>query len=234
MSEPKLVIKQQKSARWHAGWVIGGLIILALTYWIGGLMQIKQQRQTDEKVSWLEQQLEEYRQAYQKANQDLVMQAQSAKVDNQSSQQLIATIKQLQETQQKLEEELGFYRNIMAPELARDGLTIADFELTRNGENSPPRFKLVLTQAGKQEQFLKGKVSMKLHGKKNGSSASYEFRELGTFQPKHFQFQFKYFQNIEGELNLPDGFIAEKISITARTSGLRKNQISEKQVDWNI
>ena len=87
---------------------------------------------------------------------------------------------------------------------------------------------------GRQEQFLKGQVELNLHGKINGEEKVYPFRELGTFQAKDFQFQFKYFQNIEGELSLPEGFIAEFITVQARTLGLRKNQTAEKQIDWSI
>jgi hypothetical protein len=234
MVGPQLVITQKKSVVWYAAWSVFSLIILAICYGAGRYHSIEIQRELNERAENLQTDLDKYQRAYLQANEDLVMQTQTARVDNQSNQQLVETVKRLQETQMQLESELKFYRNIMAPELDQQGLTIAEFDVSKQTPDSKPRFKLVLTQVGRQEQFLKGQVELNLHGKINGEEKVYPFRELGTFQAKDFQFQFKYFQNIEGELSLPEGFIAEFITVQARTLGLRKNQTAEKQIDWSI
>ena len=208
--------------------------MLGISFYFGRYLAIDEREEALERAAWLESKLNEYQQAYQKANQELVMQTQSAKVDNQSQQQLLQTVKALQDTQKELEAELKFYRNIMAPELDQQGLTIAKLELNKSQENKVTRFKLVLTQAGKQEQFLKGTVELEVAGEEAGKAKVYPFRELGAFQNKDFQFQFRYFQNIEGEIALPNGFVAESINVRARTSGLRKNQSTEKQFQWKI
>jgi len=234
MVSPQLVIKEQKTVLWYVGWGSLALLLLAVFYFAGRYDASEVEQALNERVAGLEVELNKYRQAYLQANEDLVMQAQTAKVDNQSNQQLVETVKQLQEAQRQLESELKFYRNIMAPELDKQGLTIAEFDVTQTGNNGNPRFKLVLTQAGRQEQFLKGDVELKLHGKLDGESKVYPFRELGTFNAKDFQFQFRYFQNIEGELSLPEGFTAEFVTVQAKTRGLRKNQTAQKQINWTI
>ncbi|MCW8877100.1 MAG: hypothetical protein OQJ89_15435 [Kangiellaceae bacterium] len=231
---PQLIIKQKKTAIWYAGWGTVVIGLLAISFYIGRYIAVKEREETLQRAAWLEQKLKEYQQAYQKANEDLVMQTQSAKVDNKSNQQLVETVKQLQDTQRELEAELSFYRNIMAPELAKEGLTIADLELSKLNQQSPIHFKLMLTQAGKQEQFLKGEVILKVAGTLDGNQKVYQFRELGAFQSKDFQFQFRYFQNIEGAIVLPTGFVAQQVTVTAKTRGLRKNQSAEKQFEWNI
>ena len=234
MAGPKLVITEQKSSVWYVGWILIVSILLGISFYFGRYLAIDEREEALERSAWLESKLNEYQQAYQKANQELVMQTQSAKVDNQSQQQLLQTVKALQDTQKELEAELKFYRNIMAPELDQQGLTIANLELANNQENKLTRFKLVLTQAGKQEQFLKGVVELEVSGEEAGKEKVYPFRELGAFQNKDFQFQFRYFQNIEGEIALPNGFVAESINVRAKTSGLRKNQSAEKQFQWKI
>jgi len=234
MAGPKLVITQQKSAFWYIGWVVLVSLFLSTSFYIGRYIAIKEREETLERVAWLQGKLDEYQQAYQDANQKLVMQTQSAKVDNQSQQQLMETIKQLQDVQKELEAELKFYRNIMAPELDQQGLTIANLELSSSQQANMKHFKLVLTQAGKQEQFLKGSVEIEIAGEQSGKAKVYPIRELGAFQSKDFQFQFRYFQNIEGEIALPTGFVAESVIVRAKTRGLRKNQSTEKQFRWNI
>ncbi|WP_444997169.1 DUF6776 family protein [Aliikangiella sp. IMCC44359] len=233
MSGSRLIVTQQKTLAWYIGWGIVVLVALAVSYVAGRYFSAAERQEAIKRADFLQEELKKFQSAYQQVNEDLVMQTQSAKVDNQSSQQLVETVKRLQSVQNKLESELRFYRNIMAPELDKQGLTIAEFDIIEDSEKNSPRFKLVLTQAGKQEQFLKGNVDLKLKGKLAGVDKVYSFKELGTFQAKHFQFQFRYFQNIEGELSLPEGFIAEEVVIKARTHGLRKNQTAEKQVNWN-
>ena len=233
MSGPKLVIKQQISPLKLGLWAVLAVILLLGCFFLGRYLAVDERQQLIAQTVWLQEKLDEYQQAYQEANESLVMQTQSSKVDDQSSQQLIDSIKQLRDTQMQLEAELQFYRNIMAPELSKEGLTIADFELLDSQSSDSSRFKLVLTQAGRQEQFIKGKVELKLEGLLNGEPKTFAFSELGTFQAKHFQFQFRYFQNIEGEIVLPQGFTAEQVTISARTQGLRKNQTTEKKVNWS-
>jgi len=234
MSEPKLIIKQQKSTFWYLGLILFIVGLLVVSYSIGRYLAFDERQGLFDKLELLERKLDNSQQAYQEVNQNLVMQTQSAKVDDQSSQRLVDNIKQLQDTQLQLEEELKFYRSIMAPELTQEGLTIADFEMNQKSKEELPKFKLVLIQAGKQEQFLKGKVEIKINGLLNGELTSFTFSELGTFQSEHFQFQFKYFQNIEGEIELPYGFVAKQVSIVATTQGLKKNQAAEKIVAWSI
>jgi hypothetical protein len=234
MSQSRLIITQKKSLLWYCGWGLVAAVFLVASYFFGRMVSHESEQQAIERVIWLENELDKFQTAYQQANQDLIMQAQTAKVDNQSNQQLVETVKQMQQTQLSLESELSFYRKIMAPELDQEGLTIANFQVTPSNNGNSYSYKLVLTQAGKQDQFLKGSVSLILHGQLAGKTKAYRFRELGTFKSKDFQFQFRYFQNLEGEIELPADFIAEKVEIEAKTSGLRKNQSAQYQFSWNI
>jgi hypothetical protein len=79
---------------------------------------------------------------------------------------------------------------------------------------------------------LKGSVAIHVDGLFNGKQTAYDVRELGTFENKQFNFQFKYFQNIQGFLQLPDGFIAHKVSISAKTKGRGKKYNIQRQFDW--
>ncbi|MEP1740048.1 MAG: DUF6776 family protein, partial [Kangiellaceae bacterium] len=69
-------------------------------------------------------------------------------------------------------------------------------------------------------------------GELDGQAREFDIRELGTFKNSDFQFQFKYFQNIQGTIELPGGFIAKSINVSAQTKGLRKNQKTNLKVSW--
>lgn len=236
MTEKRLVVQYEKTPLWFVFWTCIIVSVLLLCFYVGRYLSVYERESAIEEAKSLQKQLDVYQEAYEKANHELVTQAQYAKVDSLSNQQLIETIKRLQKTQSKLRSELTFYRNIMAPELDQKGLTIAEFNVSKSQSNKGLYFKLVLTQSGKQDQFLKGSVKLTINGSnaKTGSPVSYHFNDLGNFDAKHFQFKFRYFQNMEGEIKLPVGFVPKTVSIVAQTKGLKKNQLAKKQVDWEV
>jgi len=105
-------------------------------------------------------------------------------------------------------------------------------------------FRLTIIQAQKQAQFLKGSVEITLFGQDKGigqdnnqasqlnHQLSYQFRELGTFKTADFRFQFKYFQNIQGFIQLPKDFMPQRLVAIAKTKGLRKNQTAKFETLW--
>ena len=232
MNQSKLVIKQQKSRLWYvtAGFLV--LFVFVSTYVAGRYLALVDLATTKDELAISQQRLTATQSALDKASESLVMQKQSSQVDNQSNQELVNNVKSLQQTQNALEEELKFYRKIMAPEREQEGLAIDALQISKTDQVDEFHFRVTLIQAGKQSQFLKGDIILRLSGLLNGKNTEYDFRELGPFKAKHFQFQFKYFQNIQGFINLPSGFEAKKLTVAAQTKGRRKNQKAEKQMVW--
>jgi uncharacterized protein DUF6776 len=227
-----LVIKQQKTKPWYIG--VGSLVVLLFTasYLTGRYLAISDLSETKQQLASVELELAETKSALDNLNEQLVMQAQSAQVDNLSNQELINSVKSLQQNNKKLVEELTFYRKIMAPERDKDGLVVDSIKLFNTDKENVFQVRTTLIQAGKQLQFLKGSILIKVAGELDGQAREFDIRELGTFKNSDFQFQFKYFQNIQGTIELPGGFIAKSINVSAQTKGLRKNQKTNLKVSW--
>jgi uncharacterized protein DUF6776 len=227
-----LVIKQQKTKPWYIG--VGSLVVLLFTasYLTGRYLAISDLSETKQQLASVELELAETKSALDNLNERLVMQAQSAQVDNLSNQELINSVKSLQQNNKKLVEELTFYRKIMAPERDKDGLVVDSIKLFNTDKENVFQVRTTLIQAGKQLQFLKGSILIKVAGELDGQAREFDIRELGTFKNSDFQFQFKYFQNIQGTIELPGGFIAKSINVSAQTKGLRKNQKTNLKVSW--
>lgn len=227
-----LVIKQQKTKPWYIG--VGSLVVLLFTasYLTGRYLAISDLSETKQQLASIELELAETKSALDNLNERLVMQAQSAQVDNLSNQELINSVKSLQQNNKKLVEELTFYRKIMAPERDKDGLVVDSIKLFNTDKENVFQVRTTLIQAGKQLQFLKGSILIKVAGELDGQAREFDIRELGTFKNSDFQFQFKYFQNIQGTIELPGGFIAKSINVSAQTKGLRKNQKTNLKVSW--
>lgn len=232
MTHSNLIIKPQKSRLWYTTAGFSLSLLFVVIYVTGRYLSLADLASTKEELAVSQERLAVTQRALDRASESLVMQKQSSQVDNQSNQELVNSVKNMQQVQNDLEEELKFYRKIMAPERDQEGLAIDALDVSRTDKADEFHFRLTLIQAGKQSQFLKGDIILRLSGLLNGKNTEYDFRELGTFKVKHFEFQFKYFQNIQGFINLPSGFEAKKLTVAAQTKGRRKNQKAEKQMIW--
>jgi len=57
--------------------------------------------------------------------------------------------------------------------------------------------------------------------------------ELDTEKQEAIRFRFRYFQNINGELVLPDGFEPREVMIVAQSSGNNAQRL-EKRFEWRL
>lgn len=119
------------------------------------------------------------------------------------------------ERQTKLREKIGFYEQVMAPELSQEGLLIDGFNVEPAASDNSYRFELVLIQQNKVKKSLKGTLDITLLGSENGEAKQYKLRKLLVDPEQTLKFGFKYFQVVQSEIKLPDGFIVEQVSVHA-------------------
>jgi hypothetical protein len=134
-----------------------------------------------------------------------------------------------------LRKELAFYQQVMAPELNPLGLAIDDFAIEKTLSQGYYRFRLVLVQQEKVKSTLKGKVDITLHGSEGGQPTRYTLSNLMERQGDVLKYNFKYFQMIEGEFQLPEYFLPEKVALhTTIYKYKRKLGKLDKNFDWVI
>ncbi|MFT6988351.1 MAG: hypothetical protein ACJASL_000313 [Paraglaciecola sp.] len=115
-----------------------------------------------------------------------------------------------------LRTQLAFYQQVMAPELNEQGFLIEGFNIEPALSDNSYRFELVLMQQNKTKNTLRGNLKVTLIGSENGKAKQYAIDSmLFDQQRKKLTFGFKYFQVIEGEIKLPDGFRPEQVSVHA-------------------
>lgn len=103
----------------------------------------------------------------------------------------------------ELNEELAFYRRIMAPADGEAGLRIQAFEITGGSEADSYRLKLVLVQSPQRGGKAQGQVDLRLKGVLDGRDRDLSLQELSAAP---LQFEFLYFQELDLEVTLPEGF----------------------------
>jgi hypothetical protein len=126
------------------------------------------------------------------------------------------------------QEAIAFYRGIVSPADGKPGLRVQDFKLTRGGEEREFILRLVLVQAMKHDRKVSGDVSVSVEGSENGEVKSYALTDLlPADADKAWPFSFRYFQNFDRQLVLPDGFTPERVHVEVRSRTRSISSIEE-------
>lgn len=159
---------------------------------------------------------------------ELVADKRSTEIERHAYTEVNKTLQKLQAEILELKEEVAFYRSIVAPRESARGLRIQRFNVMPTGVDKTYRYKLVLTQVIKNNQLTRGTVEMQLEGLSNGKPQSFNLVSLSAKGETRLDFRFKYYQNFEGDVVLPDGFVPSRIHIKVDSNKINL----EKTFDW--
>jgi hypothetical protein len=130
-----------------------------------------------------------------------------------SEQKTFEEIKQGLEREKALQQDIAFYQQVMAPELSQQGFVIDAFNVSKSLSDRAYRFEIVLMQREKINNTLKGTLDVVLIGSEAGNAKQYALKDLLVDQNMSLNFGFKYFQVVEGEIQLPENFLPERVLI---------------------
>jgi hypothetical protein len=90
----------------------------------------------------------------------------------------------------------------------------------------------VLVQSLKHDRKVTGDVNLSIDGEEGGADTTYNFSQLLPADTSaSWPFSFRYFQDFDREIVLPDGFTPEKITIEVR-SKTRSISSIEESYSW--
>lgn len=149
-------------------------------------------------------------------------------VDAESYKEVGASLVKLQAKIQEQKDAIAFYRGIVSPEDGEAGLRVQDLKLTRSARERAFNVRLVLVQSLKHDRKVSGDVSLSVEGEQGGETATYPYRELMPEESKgDWAFSFRYFQDFDREIVLPDGFTPERIIIEVHSKTRSIDSIEE-------
>ena len=153
-------------------------------------------------------------------------------VDVESYRDIEVSLVTLQAKIQEQTNEIAFYRGIVSPADGVAGLRVQDLRLTRAGAERAYKVRLVLVQSLKHDRTVSGDVGLFVEGVQDGNEVSYPYSQLLAAEAdKTWSFQFRYFQDFNREIILPDGFTPENIKIEVR-SKTRSISSIEESFSW--
>lgn len=170
---------------------------------------------------------------YRDARQQLVNLERGKLIDQQALNEARKIIVDLETRVGALQSDLTFYKNIMAPSETSKGLQVDRFSLGSDRQSGVYNFKLVLTQVGNNKSYIAGVVAVNIIGMRNDEKEVIALRDLSQdIEDLGVKFRFRYFQDVEGKLTLPDDFEPLEVQVVAQAQG-RKSSQAERTFNWD-
>ena len=174
-------------------------------------------------------QLTDLRQENEALKRQIAILDRSSAVDQQTGAELQETLTALRQRVAQLEEDVLFYRQVVEEETEETGLVIGQLDIDATRSPDRYRYKLVMRQQDADgDTYLTGHVNFNLVGQLQDQQVILPLRDLSEFEDElDIRLRFKYFQNIEGELALPEGFQPNRIQIAAVATEPVSKRINE-------
>lgn len=159
----------------------------------------------------------------------------SAVMDQRATQEVQETLTELQEQVIRLEQDVVFYRQAISDEIDSSGIIIGQLDIEGTADPQVFRYKLVLRQEeSSQDSFLLGHVNVNVVGELNDEQMVIPLQDIsGEVDTIDIRLRYRYFQNIEGELELPVGFMPEQIHVIAISNSPIESQ-ANKSFSWVV
>lgn len=167
--------------------------------------------------------------------EDKAVLARDAQIKHKAYQDLDNTLKVLQGEILELKEELAFYRGIVSPRDAAQGLHLQRFKIEPNGKLRGFHYNVILTQVlnAKEDRIATGNLTFEFEGMQKNVAKVLSLQDVSGRHLRQEGFSFRYFQNIQGDIQLPPGFKPQRVTVKVISRNHRNRQAPlEKTFDW--
>lgn len=231
ISAPKMTIKR------HLPWPLMALlwaVVVAVgaaaavwTYQLGRnhLPGLQLQGDASEQVEQLSEQVKklsaenERLQSASNASQNELKIAQSAQA------QLATQVKNLEAEINRQKEDLAFFDSLLPTNLGAPGITIQRFKAEQAAPNQL-RYRVLVMQGGGGTQQFAGNLQLSVNIVQGGKSAIINFPESNSTDLARYRLAFKYYQRVEGLLNIPEGATIKSVAVRVLDRGQVRAQQS--------
>jgi hypothetical protein len=158
----------------------------------------------------------------------------SGRIDRQAAKDLQSELVTLQEELQATREEVEFYRGIVAPGDVKPGLRLHRFTLKRGPLPSQYQYDLMLTQLKRNDRYVAGNVDWNIVGEMDDQVRALDLADVTENGNATLKFRFRYFQRLTGVVTLPEGFQAQEVRLSIKTTGKNASGVIEQVFEWPV
>jgi hypothetical protein len=163
--------------------------------------------------------------------QELMLTSQEVVLDQKTLSEVQQAVTNLRQQNSELEQEVIFFRSIMAPEDNAEGIVLGQLRIMQAARGAY-HYNWRIFRRGDNSQVVRGRAVFTLHGRLDGEDHVIPFSKISQ---QHFgsdiALQFRYFQTIEGDANLPDNFVPSNLHVDVSISNPVKEKF-EQDYPW--
>lgn len=212
-------------------------VALAATYFYAQIKTGKE-RLTVQEAQDLRGQLEKVTQDAAEARRELTRLQVGAEVDRQAGEEMRKRVLALREEKAALERDIEVYRILTSDKNKNpQGVSFGVFSVSAIPDNKH-QLKLVVQKLAEGEEEFTGQMKFMVVGQREGQEAKISLHELvvskvGTEAlTESIPLNFKFFQNIETEIVLPEGFTPSRVELAVKSDSRSKPVTVEGQLEW--
>lgn len=133
--------------------------------------------------------------------------------------ELARSIGELQAQSARQTQEIAFYRSILSQGASArgEGLELRDVRITPGASAGEYRVQLTLLERTQPEAEAKGTLHVSVAGTQGGKPVTLDEAALTGGKRHEDAFGFRYFQTLEEDIVLPQGFRPERLTVEAKT-----------------
>ena len=130
----------------------------------------------------------------------------------------------------RLQSELDFYQRLAGTGGTQSGLDIYRAEIQPTESERVFQFVLTLTQNIRRTAIVSGRARIELEGITDDRPVTLHWSQISDDDTPEPSFRFKYFQQLEGYLTLPEKFSPTRMVVTLEAGERRKPVV--RGFDW--
>lgn len=155
----------------------------------------------------------------------------SEEINRATRQENHAQLVELQDANASLNQELEFYREVVAGTEVEAGPKVRGIRLETLSGAGRYRYRVVLTHVDKDDRVAEGVLNIGFRGELGGKRTALQYSDVKETGPENLDFRFKHFRLFEGTIRMPDGFVPEQVQVAVRSRRSSKGSYSETY-DW--
>jgi hypothetical protein len=178
------------------------------TYELGGT--ISGAAPAKEQLSLLKQQVEKLDSEREKLSSTANSADSVLNIERSTQKQLVGQVQTLTAENNKLKEDLAFFENLIPAASGPEGVRIGAFKADASNKTQV-QYRLLVMQGGKNVQDFVGELQFFLTVIENGKTVTLTLPETKNDDAARLKLSFKYYQRLEGTLNIPEGAVIKTL-----------------------
>lgn len=220
-----VIVPHRPQSRWR--WVLAAglwLASLLLVAWLAHRWSVPLLAESMDRLDELGDENLDLQVKLETALQQNTVLSRAEQVSRDALQLLQGTLAEREEEIAALRADVGFYERLVGGSARRQGLTVHSVRF-RAEEGGEWRYSVTLTQNLERSGLTRGSLRMTIEGQQGGALATLDWAALNQQDPAPAQpFEFRYFQQVEGSVMLPEGFVPQRVRVVVDRGGAQIDQ----------